>query len=209
MASVEQLGLAGSEPEALFSAVAGRATAYLSLTKPRLVVLVLATVAAGFFLGARWEFRPVTIVTLVATLVGTALVAGGAGALNQWLECGRDARMRRTANRALPSGRITATEALLFGSLIVAGGHRHSGAGRGIPGGGGRILDVRALCVRLHAAQDANDSEHAGRRGSRGVAAADRLGGGGGAAWPGGLVAVPDRVSVAIPAFSLDRVDLS
>ncbi len=122
MASVEQLGLAASEPEALLSAVASRAAVYLSLTKPRLVVLVLATVAAGFFLGARWESRPVEIVTLTATLLGTALVAGGAGALNQWLECQRDARMRRTAGRALPSGRIAAREALVFGSLIVAAG---------------------------------------------------------------------------------------
>ena len=57
MASVEQFGLAATEPEAFLSAVASRAAAYLSLTKPRLVLLVLATVAAGFFLGARWEFR--------------------------------------------------------------------------------------------------------------------------------------------------------
>jgi heme o synthase len=120
--SVEPFGLAASEPGALMSSVAGRGMAYLSLTKPRLVVLVLATVAAGFFLGARWEFRPVAVVSLAATLVGTALVAGGAGALNQWLERDRDALMRRTAGRALPSGRIAAREALLFGGLLVAGG---------------------------------------------------------------------------------------
>jgi heme o synthase len=122
MASIGQFGLAASEPGPVLSAVAGRAMAYLSLTKPRLVVLVLATVAAGFFLGARWEFRPVAVMSLAATLVGTALVAGGAGALNQWLERDRDALMRRTAGRALPSGRIAGAEALVFGGLLVVVG---------------------------------------------------------------------------------------
>ena len=40
-------------------------------------------------------------------------MAGGAGALNQWLERDRDARMRRTANRALPGGRLTPSEAVV------------------------------------------------------------------------------------------------
>jgi heme o synthase len=122
MVSVEQLGLATAEREALLSAVGNRALAYLSLTKPRLVLLVLATVAAGFFLGARASFHPVTFIGLSTTLFGTALVAGGAGALNQWLESARDARMRRTANRALPSGRIAAKEAALLGSVIAMAG---------------------------------------------------------------------------------------
>jgi protoheme IX farnesyltransferase len=122
MVSIGQFGLAASEPGPLVSAVSGRAMAYLSLTKPRLVVLVLATVAAGFFLGARWESLPVAVMSLAATLVGTALVAGGAGALNQWLERDRDALMRRTAGRALPSGRIAGAEALLFGGVIVVVG---------------------------------------------------------------------------------------
>ena len=122
MASVDQFGLAAPASEALFSAVANRAAAYLSLTKPRLVVLVLATVAAGFFLGLRWESRSLSIMTLAMTLLGTALVAGGAGAINQWLERDRDSTMRRTASRALPSGRVSPGEAMLFGSLIVLAG---------------------------------------------------------------------------------------
>ena len=76
--------------------------AYVSLTKPRLVLLVLVTVAVGFLLGPRGSGSHATFSSLAATLVGTALVAGG-GALNQWLERERDARMRRTANRALPA----------------------------------------------------------------------------------------------------------
>ncbi len=75
----------------------------------------------GILLGARGTMVPTTALaaTLGATLVGTALVAGGAGALNQWLERARDARMRRTANRALPSGRLTPAEAAFFGGGLV------------------------------------------------------------------------------------------
>jgi heme o synthase len=99
-----------------------RIAAYVSLTKPRLVLLVLVTVAVGFLLGPRGSGSHATVSSLLATLVGTALVAGGAGALNQWLERDRDARMRRTANRALPGGRLVPAEALVFGSLLALGG---------------------------------------------------------------------------------------
>ena len=49
-------------------------------------------------------------------------MAGGAGALNQWLERERDARMRRTANRALPGGRLAPSEAAVFGGLLACSG---------------------------------------------------------------------------------------
>jgi heme o synthase len=83
------------------------------------VSLVLVTVGVGFLLGARSGGQGATWPMLAATLVGTALVAGGAGALNQWLEQARDARMRRTAGRALPSGRLGSTEAALFGAILA------------------------------------------------------------------------------------------
>jgi len=111
--------LAGAGPDAVLVAVGSRMAAYMSLTKPRLVLLVLGTVAVGFFLGGRGSVHPGTFATLAATLLGTALVAGGAGALNQWLERARDAQMRRTANRALPSGRLTPSQAAIFGGLLV------------------------------------------------------------------------------------------
>jgi protoheme IX farnesyltransferase len=118
-ASIDRPLLTSAVPAAALSAAWSRAAAYLSLTKPRLVLLVLVTVAVGFLLGARGSALHLRFATFAATLVGTALVAGGAGALNQWLERARDARMRRTANRALPSGRITASEAALFGGSLV------------------------------------------------------------------------------------------
>jgi heme o synthase len=107
--------LASSWTEAVLAAASSKVTAYVSLTKPRIVVMVLVTVGVGFLLGARGKADPVA---LSLTLAGTALVAGGANALNQWLERARDARMKRTARRALPTGRVSPAEALLFGVLL-------------------------------------------------------------------------------------------
>jgi len=92
---------------------------YVALTKPRLNVLVVATSAAGFYLGADGAINPLT---LVATVVGTTLVAGGAAALNQLYERDTDALMRRTRMRPLPDGRISPAEARVFGLLLSAAG---------------------------------------------------------------------------------------
>jgi len=105
--------------EAALAAAGNKVAAYVSLTKPRIVVMVLVTVGVGFLLGARGSAHPAT---LSLTLLGTALVAGGASTLNQWMERARDARMRRTANRALPRGRLGVVEAASFGvGLGLAG----------------------------------------------------------------------------------------
>ncbi len=92
---------------------------YVALTKPRLNVLVVATSAAGFYLGAGAGVDPLT---LVATVIGTTLVAGGAAALNQVYERDTDALMRRTRLRPLPDGRISPSEARVFGLLLSAAG---------------------------------------------------------------------------------------
>ncbi len=97
----------------------GRLADYLALTKPRVAVLVLFTVAAGVLLAAG---RDVQFGVLLHTVFGTALVAAGASALNQWLERHSDARMRRTENRPLPAGRLTPVEVLAFGSLLGVAG---------------------------------------------------------------------------------------
>jgi protoheme IX farnesyltransferase len=95
----------------------GRLTAFIVLTKPRIGVMVLVTVATGFFLGARGGSNPST---LLLTLFGTGLVAAGASALNQLLERARDGRMRRTSGRPLPTGRVTPAEAAAFGAATAA-----------------------------------------------------------------------------------------
>jgi heme o synthase len=120
VASIDQPLLAASAAEEdVLAAISSRLAAYVSLTKPRLVLMVLVTVAVGFLLGSRASASRETFLSLAATLVGTGLVAGGAGALNQWLERERDARMRRTWNRALPSGRLAPPEAAAYGGLLA------------------------------------------------------------------------------------------
>jgi heme O synthase-like polyprenyltransferase len=93
---------------------------YYILTKPEVNMLILMTTSAGYYLASRGNFR---VAGLVNTLVGTVLVASGTATLNQWMERVWDGQMRRTATRPLPSGRLSAREALLFGILLsVAGG---------------------------------------------------------------------------------------
>jgi protoheme IX farnesyltransferase len=92
---------------------------YLELTKPRIGVMVLFTVAAGGFLAAG---ASLDVGVLLHALFGTALVAAGASALNQWLERHRDSLMRRTENRPLPAGRVQPAEALIFGIVLGVAG---------------------------------------------------------------------------------------
>ena len=97
----------------------GRAAAYLELTKPRVLLMVLITALAGFYMGdgAAFEFA-----AALKALVGTALAAGGTLALNEYIEREFDARMTRTCNRPLPSGRLRPPEALVFGLIICVAG---------------------------------------------------------------------------------------
>lgn len=92
-----------------------RARDYLALTKPRIAVLVLFTVGAGTLLAAA---PALPWLTLFHAVFGTALVAAGASALNQWLEKHTDARMRRTQDRPLPAGRLSMAEVFAFGVLL-------------------------------------------------------------------------------------------
>jgi heme o synthase len=93
---------------------------YYTLTKPEVNLLILMTTSAGYYLGSR---GPLRIGGLINTLIGTLLVASGTATLNQWMERVWDGKMRRTANRPLPSGRLSTHEAFRFGVLLsVAGG---------------------------------------------------------------------------------------
>lgn len=96
-----------------------RAFDFVALTKPRLNLLVLLTTVAGLYLASP---NGVALALLAHTLIGTALVAGGAAALNQVWERETDRRMRRTSGRPLPRGRVGVSEGTWFGiSLAVAG----------------------------------------------------------------------------------------
>jgi len=92
---------------------------YLELTKPRITWLILMSTGIGYFFGQQGGLD---LVLLLHTLVGTTLLASGTATLNQWYERDADARMNRTKSRPIPSGRVQAVNALLFGlALIVAG----------------------------------------------------------------------------------------
>jgi protoheme IX farnesyltransferase len=92
---------------------------YLALTKPRLNFLVVATSAAGYYLGGP-SHPDLTAMTLA--VAGTALVAGGAAVLNQLYERDTDALMRRTRMRPLPDGRVAPGDAAVFGTTLSLAG---------------------------------------------------------------------------------------
>jgi len=112
--------LAAARPAA--SALAGewrRVADFVTLTKPRVVLMVVVTTFVGYYLGSAGAQD---YLRLVHTLLGTALAAAGTLALNQFLERDVDARMERTRGRPLPDGRLQPGEALRFGALTTAGG---------------------------------------------------------------------------------------
>ena len=91
---------------------------YLQLSKSRIVLMVLITTAAGFFYAAPHA----SIALLVQTLIGTAFVAAGTNALNEYVERDLDRSMRRTQKRPLPAGRMTPRAALFFASGVAIAG---------------------------------------------------------------------------------------
>jgi protoheme IX farnesyltransferase len=92
---------------------------YFQLLKPRITFLVLVTTAAGCVLAAG---GPLPWLLVLHTLIGTALASGGASALNQYMERDVDGLMRRTQNRPLPQGRVSARAALIYGVAVSAAG---------------------------------------------------------------------------------------
>ena len=92
---------------------------YLDLTKPRITVLILICTAVGYFFGSPNSFH---LAQFVHVLLGTALMASGTAALNQWYEADSDAKMRRTSKRPIPAGRIKRIDGLLFGALLSVAG---------------------------------------------------------------------------------------
>lgn len=92
---------------------------FLELTKPRIVLLVMLTAGAGYWMAGPAAYQAMVLFHL---LLGTALVAGGTGALNQVVERDVDGLMRRTRLRPLPSGRLDPVAAGAFAwTLGIAG----------------------------------------------------------------------------------------
>jgi heme o synthase len=93
----------------------GVANDYVTLTKPRIISLLLLTCAATMFVA---DPSGPALSTILWTCLGGYLAAGGAGAINHYIERERDARMARTRGRPLASGRIEPRRGLLFGSAL-------------------------------------------------------------------------------------------
>ena len=91
---------------------------YLELTKPRLSLLSVITALVGY-LASR---PPFLWVELLSVIIGTSLAAGGVASLNQWMEAETDARMKRTAERPIPAGRVAPGSAFVLGWLMCVAG---------------------------------------------------------------------------------------
>jgi protoheme IX farnesyltransferase len=96
-----------------------RASDFVELAKPRVVLMVLITAFVGFYVGSA---AVPNYVELLQMLFGTALAAGGTLALNQYLERDTDSVMERTRHRPLPDGRLQPREAAWFGALVTLAG---------------------------------------------------------------------------------------
>jgi len=93
-----------------------RVVDFLSLTKPRVVLMILITTLVGYYLASE---ETIDALRLLFTLMGVGLAAGGTMALNQFMERDVDARMERTRLRPLPDGRVQPVEAFFFGVAIT------------------------------------------------------------------------------------------
>ena len=96
------------------TAIAG----FWALTKPEVNLLVAITVCIAFCVATPKDIRHFPVVALLNVLLGTVLIAGGSGALNQYIERRFDARMRRTSRRPLAAGNLKPVAALCFGLLL-------------------------------------------------------------------------------------------
>lgn len=111
--------MSADAPGRALAAARSTVSDYVELTKPRITTMVVMTAAVGFIVGAR---GPVSPMLLMATLLGTGLVAAGSAALNMLLERRTDGLMLRTRNRPLPSGRLRPMDALAWGLLLTSAG---------------------------------------------------------------------------------------
>ena len=91
-----------------------RLTAFIELTKPRITVLILISTALGYYLGKN---DAINYLNFFYTIFGTALLSGGAGAINHYIEKDLDVLMDRTKSRPIPAGLITSETALYFGII--------------------------------------------------------------------------------------------
>ena len=97
-----------------------KARAFIQLTKPRIVLMVLVTTVWGYLMARNGGLLSMLGENLFwMTMLGTGLGASGAAVLNQYIERDTDAVMQRTCKRPLPTGLVNPSEALAFGVWLV------------------------------------------------------------------------------------------
>ena len=151
-----------------------RATDYVALAKPRLNLLVVASTVAGY---AMAHGDTSNVGALLSTIVGTALVAGGASAFNQVIERDSDGLMRRTRLRPLPDGRLASAEALTFATVLSFAGLLILAAGVNVLAAAVALATLASYAVVYTPLEAADVVRDGDRRDAGRVAAGDRLGG--------------------------------
>jgi protoheme IX farnesyltransferase len=116
------MSIATDAPQACAARPSVAAADYWALTKPDINFLIAIVTFAGFYLGLPTERHGFPFLLLINTLLGTLLVSSGASSLNQFIERGFDARMRRTARRPLAAAKLEPTSAFRFGLLLSFAG---------------------------------------------------------------------------------------
>lgn len=91
---------------------------YLQLTKPRISILLIFTTVTAMVIAAQGKALP--LIVLCATIIGGVCASAGASVLNCYIDREMDALMSRTKTRPLPAGRISPTNALIFGFALLA-----------------------------------------------------------------------------------------
>jgi heme o synthase len=117
-------GVAVEQQAVVPAGIGARIGAFVELTKPGIVRMVMVTAGTGFFMASGLG-HPLDMWLLLNTLLGIGLAASGACGLNEYAEWEADGRMRRTAGRPVPSGRMRPRTALWFSNLLVFVGLVH------------------------------------------------------------------------------------
>src|SRR5271155_3229852 len=145
---------------------------YLELTKPKVQSLLLLTTIATMYVAG--DPSPLLV---FLTCLGGYLSAGGAGAVNHWFDRDIDARMKRTAGRPIPAGRISPPAALAFGCTLACLSLLELSLAVNPLAAGPAVPGLPRLRARVHGvAEAAHAAEHRDRRGGRRCAPACRLG---------------------------------
>ena len=166
--------------------------AYLRLTKPRVIELLLVTAVPPMFLAKQGV---PSSGLMLAVVIGGAMAAVGANTINCWIERDRDQLMRRTLSRPLPQGEIVPSRALAFGVALNVVAFVLLASTANLLAASPHPLGHALLRLRLHVvAQAPHRAEHRDRRRGRCCARARRLGRGRGSLAAPGLAVLRGRL---------------